>query len=72
MPLFKPTYTRPIPEGAKILDGEDGRRIVRFKSRGKWVRGEVVEGGQVPGRVAVLVDPLQGRAEQASARKGVH
>ena len=41
MPVFKPTYTAPIPEGAK-LTSRNGKRFARFKRRGKLVTVEVV------------------------------
>jgi len=45
MPLFKPTYTRPVPEGAATFS-RLGKRFVKFKARGKWLEGEVLPGGK--------------------------
>jgi len=45
MPIFRPTYTRPIPEGAATFT-RLGKRFVRFQARGKWLEGEVLDNGK--------------------------
>lgn len=45
MPVFKPTYTAPIPEGAKIIK-KAGQRFARFKRKGKSINAPLTDGGR--------------------------
>src|SRR5262245_14534154 len=43
--IFKPTYTKPIPEGAQIIT-KDGKRFAKFKDRrGRQVQAPLTEDG---------------------------